>query len=240
MALQYCEDLIVSDVHVGSCNFREEAFLDTMACWRFEQLIIAGDLLDNPKYAYLTSDVFRWLKDLRCKKVWILGNHDRDTERYPVNHAEWFRNTATVRKLGGRLGMELVPFCELEWVLGRCIVVHGDQFDPFVGNGGLIWELALRAIENSRWWFDFKDQSMFRLFREIGEGLVTHFDDVAERARVFAHKNGYRCVVKGHTHRLAYDDRGGVLRINPGSWDQTPSGFVTYSDGEDPVLHRVW
>jgi predicted phosphodiesterase len=241
MTLQYCEDLIVSDVHVGSCHFREEAFLDTMVCWRPERIIIAGDLLDNPRYAYIQSAVFCWLKGLRCReKLWIPGNHDRDIERYPLNYTAWVRRTVTARKFAGRFGMELVPFCELEWTLGRCIVVHGDQFDPFVGHGGMLRDFILLTIENLRWLLDSRDQSRFRLMREIGEGLVTHFDDVADRARQFACENGYRYIVKGHTHRMAYDVRGGVLRINPGAWDQTPSGFVTYVDGEEPVLHRMW
>jgi predicted phosphodiesterase len=241
MTLQYCRDLIVSDVHAGACHCREEAFLDTMACWRPERLIIAGDLLDSPRYAYIQSAVFCWLKGLRCReKLWIPGNHDRDIERYPLNYTAWVRRTVTARKFAERLGIELAPFCELEWVSGKCVVVHGDQFDPFVGTGGLIWDLTLSTIENLRLLFDSKDQSRFRLLRKIGEGLITHFDDVAHRARQFARKNGYRYIVKGHTHRIAYDNRGGVFRINPGAWDQTPSGFVTCVGGEEPVLHKVW
>jgi UDP-2,3-diacylglucosamine pyrophosphatase LpxH len=127
--------IIVSDLHIGSQYFqyrRFDRFLENLPAGH--ELILNGDVIDNPYKRFETNDLemlekIRRHSSLR-KVVWVRGNHD---------------NSYTIGELGD------IRFVR-HYSLGRqLLLAHGNSFDeimpknmPFIRLFMLMHDLRVR------------------------------------------------------------------------------------------------
>ena len=78
------DTLIVSDLHLGLPASRPRDLLGVLEQWRFERLILLGDIFHDWSFRHLCADTWRLLAHIRhlsqrreAEVVWVLGNHDR-------------------------------------------------------------------------------------------------------------------------------------------------------------------
>ena len=127
-ALPACADhvdtLIVSDLHLGLPASRPRDLLGVLEQWRFERLILLGDMFHDWSFRHLCADTWRLLAHIRslsqrreAEVVWVLGNHDRHLAHL-------------VAKLVGRRDHRDRSAGSYD---GRSFVaLHGDRFDRFI------------------------------------------------------------------------------------------------------------
>ena len=126
--------LVISDLHLGS-DICQAGLLEEFLEWAGEnthELIINGDIFDDLNFNRLSKRHFACLKMIRrnsdrddLRLVWVRGNHDGPAE-----------------VVGHIVGVEVLDEYIFENDRLRLLVLHGDQFDPFVNNYGLLTEIA--------------------------------------------------------------------------------------------------
>lgn len=229
------ETLIVSDVHLGIKASRPESLLHTLQSWRFERLILLGDILHDhnvrrfcEKSWELLAFIAALSHDRRKEVIWLYGNHDRHL-------------APLIAKLTGIQARE-----SFQWSADnqRFIATHGDRFDHF------LW----RNEKFARWVTHFYT-SCQNIFSSDGHwptklaklhvGLSGLSDKIADGAAEFADRLGADVIVCGHTHeplhrtypRVTGAEGERLVRYyNTGSWVQKPASFVSVS-GPDVVQH---
>lgn len=222
--------LIVSDVHLGLATSRPELLLGVLQRWRFDRLILLGDILHDDGFHRFGTPGWALLRHLRqladrgeTEVVWLSGNHDRHLQ-------------ASIAALAG------VRPCETyRWEqAGRAyLAVHGDRFDWFnhrfrrLGNlVGRAYGFTVRRLSREGRWPSAVDHWRIR--------LTNLHRKVAERAARFAREQGADVIVCGHTHRplvrrFRDPDGGKVTYVNAGSWVDRHASFLTI----DPTGLRI-
>jgi UDP-2,3-diacylglucosamine pyrophosphatase LpxH len=224
----------VSDVHLGLRTSRPADLLRTLRAWRFERLILLGDIFHDGSYRRLCSDSWavvahvRRLAEARASEVvWLHGNHDRHLG-------------PAIRTLTGIAVRETFA-----WEQGgrSFLAVHGDRFDWFnhrftkLGNAiGRVYAFSLERLSREGRWPDRLDKWQCRrggLHRKV-----------ARKAAAFALDRGADVIVCGHTHRptkrrLTVADRGRVTYVNAGSWVDRPASFLTV-DADGVRINHAW
>ena len=213
--------IIVSDLHMGSRYFRSQAFeyfLNSLP--DIDEFILNGDVLDRPHvkltpFHQLNLERIEKLS-LRCKVVWVRGNHDRGY-------------------MPERLGK--IEFCRRYTFDNRILITHGDDFDTimprsrvFIKAFRLMHILRVRlgarpvhVAEYAKKWSAF-----YRVLRNNG----------MHNAVNFAAENGLEAVTCGHTHFAEDLVLNGVRYINTGAWTEFPTHYL-YVTPEAMVLNQV-
>jgi len=228
------ETLIVSDVHLGLRTSRPGKLLETLRAWRFERLILLGDIFHDGAYGRFCPDswavvehVRRLAEERASEVVWLHGNHDRHL-------------APTIGVLTGVQARE-----SFTWEQGghSFIAVHGDRFDWFnhnftkLGNlFGQLYAFSLDRLSREGSWPDQLDKWQCRrggLHRKV-----------ARKAAEFALDRGIDVIVCGHTHRptkrrFADGARGKVTYVNAGSWVDRPASFLTV-DAAGVQINHAW
>lgn len=175
--------LIVSDVHLGSRVSRAKECLQLIESyridkrrWRFQQLILLGDIFDDmnfnrlDKYAWKLVSLFREITDEEssAKVVWILGNHDE----------------LLVPLMAHLVGIRVHE--EIEWSVGnkRFFAMHGQQFDKWIMNYPNISKVpswiydAIQALDGSKQrisrFVKEKSKTWLRINGEVARGIVNY------------------------------------------------------------------
>lgn len=219
----YTDTLIVSDVHLGLPASRPRDLLQLLEDWRFDRLILLGDIFHDFSTRHLCLDTWRLLMHLRgvsargdVEIVWICGNHDRHLA--PI-----------VRKL---LGIETRE--SFTWSCGGRAyhALHGDCFDSFVSNYTRLSRLISGLFACSMRYLSRRGEWPLRLDR-LHAGLMALGDEVAEGVRRFASTNPFDVIVCGHTHEphhRVFDIKGpggrGIEYFNTGAWLHSPASFL--------------
>lgn len=218
------DTLIVSDLHLGLPAARPRDLLRLLERWRFERLILLGDVFHDWSFRHLCADTWRLLAHLRAlshrgeaELVWVAGNHDRYLAQI-------------VAKLVGVETRE-----SFRWrYRGRAFeALHGDRFDRFVSRHARVAELFSRAYAFSQRRLSWGGEWPKRLDR-MHSSFTRLSERVAQGAQGYARERALDVVVCGHTHRpghRVFDPEGpGGRRIeyvNAGCWIDRPASFVT-------------
>jgi UDP-2,3-diacylglucosamine pyrophosphatase LpxH len=233
--IPFADTLIVSDVHLGLRTSRPGRLLETLRHWRFNRLILLGDILhDGARHRFCADSwaLLHHVRDLAAARaaevVWLHGNHDRHLA--PL--------------IGEIAGVEVVE--SYAWtVAGQSyLAVHGDRFDWFnhnftkVGNLiGKVYAFSLRRLSRDGHWPGRLDKLQGRL------GNLHR--KVARKAAAFAFDHGVDVIVCGHTHRPAKQRfrhprrPGEVVYVNAGSWVDRPASFLTV-DAAGVHVNHAW
>jgi len=218
------ETLIVSDLHLGLPASRPTDLLQLLESWRYERLILLGDVFHQRNLRHLGRDAWRLLAFIRGlaradkeRVVCLSGNHDRSLREAMATLV----GVGTVERFVWQAGHR------------RCIALHGDCFDEFISRHPRLcrtisefYAWLQRTLPSSEPWPGRFDGLHSRLWR-LGE-------TVAARAAAHAEAEAFDVVVCGHTHEPLFRrfGQGGqeVAYVNAGAWVTRPASFVTIDE----------
>jgi UDP-2,3-diacylglucosamine pyrophosphatase LpxH len=214
--------LVISDLHLGSDVCQAgllEEFLE-WACENTHELVINGDIFDDLNFNRLSKRHFACLKVIRrnsdradLRLVWVRGNHDGPAE-----------------VIGHIVGVEVLDEYIFENDRLRLLVLHGDQFDRFVNNYGLLTEIACGLFYYIQKWAPHRAA---RYLRRISKQWQRSSVLIRDGAVAYAGSKGCRHVTCGHTHLPDIEMVGGMLYANSGTWtEHPPCPFVSVKGGE--------
>jgi UDP-2,3-diacylglucosamine pyrophosphatase LpxH len=109
--------LIISDLHIGSLYSKEKELLKFLKEMEYDELILAGDIIDFikvPDFTIESSEIFKFLTSLDKKIIYVVGNHDISLEK--------FKNI----QIGNFYFCEQYDF---EYSDRKYRVIHGHQYD---------------------------------------------------------------------------------------------------------------
>lgn len=218
------DTLIVSDLHLGLPSSRPLDVLGLLESWRFERLILLGDIFHDFRFRHLCGDTWRLLNFIRalaaCREaeiVWVLGNHDRHLG--PI-----------VAKL---VGIETRQSYRWTYNGRDYLAIHGDGFDSFVSRYVWLSDRFSAAYAFSMRWLSRRGEWP-RLLDRMDIGLRSLAEEVATGVRRLVETDPVDVVVCGHTHRPShrvFNVRGPagyeIEYLNTGCWVERPASFVT-------------
>lgn len=228
------DTLIVSDIHLGLPAARPRDLLDMLEQWRFNRLILLGDVFHDWSFRHLCADTWRLLAHIRrlrhrdeAEIVWVLGNHDRHLAHLVAKLVGVETSEAFRWQYGGRSFMAL----------------HGDRFDSFISHNVRIADFFSSAYAFTQRWLSVGGEWP-KLLDRIHVGLSSLSEEVARGARSFASENAVDVIVCGHTHRpghRVFDELGpagqSIEYFNTGCWVDRPATFVTVGAGGVALNH---
>jgi UDP-2,3-diacylglucosamine pyrophosphatase LpxH len=214
--------MIISDLHLGS-DVCQAALLEEYLEWAVEhtrELVINGDIFDDLNFTRLSKRHFACLKVIRrnsdrddLRLVWVRGNHDGPAD-----------------VVGHIVGVSVLDEYEFRNDQIRLLILHGDQFDRFVNNYGLLTELACGAFYYIQKWFPHEAA---RFVRRVSKRWQRSSESIRRGAVRYARSRGCWAIACGHTHLPGLDESDGVLYVNSGTWtEHPPCPFITVKGRE--------
>lgn len=208
--------VIISDTHIGSKFYRSDKLLSFLQTEDYDELILAGDIIDFIKIPVFTDRCMEILNSIDTKNkniVYVVGNHDESLLNLV---GKKFFNITFVRRYdfeeGGR----------------KFRIEHGDVYDKGVFHNRL-FVMFLSVLQNilefslnfdfTTWWTEIQIKK--HKLRSIIHILRHH-----PRVDVF---------IMGHTHipeALIWVNENGNIKtyINAGDW-VTHQTYVTVIEG---------
>jgi UDP-2,3-diacylglucosamine pyrophosphatase LpxH len=203
--------LVVSDIHLGSPVLRVEELFNLLN-EKWSQIIVNGDLLDSGKFHRYNKHHWKILSKLRklSKHIpvhLVMGNHDRDAEI-----------------LSEILGLEYKKELILEIKDRRVLLVHGDQFDTFIGKHPFIAEWAgnfyflLQRLKLSK--------SICRRIKESSKSWLNVSETIANRAITYIADKDFTDIIIGHSHKAGQKRVAGKNYWNSGTFCDDPAHYI--------------
>jgi UDP-2,3-diacylglucosamine pyrophosphatase LpxH len=209
--------LVISDLHLGSLHSKEDEILELLQSIEFDELILAGDIIDFikvPTFTKSTAKIFSHLSKLNKKITYIIGNHDLSFSGFVGEEL---------------LGVNFVNEYEFGYAGKKYKVVHGHQFDQgivqwptFMNVVSIIQDWAERTFtwKLARWWVERSLKK--RKLRRIWDILSW-----SEEADVF---------IMGHTHIpevVIWVDKNEKIKtyVNCGDWESNMT-YVIIKDNQ--------
>jgi|TARA_Y100000310_G_scaffold259644_1_gene268362 UDP-2,3-diacylglucosamine pyrophosphatase LpxH len=207
--------IIISDTHIGSSFYRSDELLHFLHSQEFDQLILAGDIIDFIKVPTFTQNCAEILVEIahRSNVIYIVGNHDESLEQW----------VGTMQ-----LGIKFVKKYEFEEEGRTFRIEHGDRFftgflsaTTFIKVLSVFQDLLERwlGVDLTSWWVN--RQIKKHKLRSISKIL-----SVNEDVDVF---------IMGHTHIpevviWVQPDQTIKTYVNSGDW-VTHMTYVEITDG---------
>ena len=210
--------LVVSDLHLGSYFSREDSIYEMLQQEEFDEIILAGDIIDFikvPMFTDKTAKIIQILSEKKAKIVYVVGNHDVSFKKFSGQQINgvWFTETYDFVDSGRRFRVE-----------------HGDKYENgVIHNRPLMALISLLANTLERW-FRYDLTAWWEKIRNKKRKLVRIWDIVKwnQDADVF---------IMGHTHIpevLIWVDKNEEIKtyVNTGDWVQ----HGTYATIENGVI----
>ena len=196
--------LIISDLHLGSLHAKEDLLCEMLNEIEFDELILAGDIIDFIKIPTFTKKTLKFIETVRSKGkpiVYVIGNHD-------INLSELEDET-----IGNVTFMDKYEF---EYYDRTYRIMHGHQFDT----GIVTWRFSMNIISIfqdmlERWlkW----DLATWLVKRKLKKRKLIRVWDILQwnkEADVF---------IMGHTHipeAVIWIDENEKIKtyVNTGDW----------------------
>ncbi|MFH2054998.1 MAG: UDP-2,3-diacylglucosamine diphosphatase [bacterium] len=235
--------LVVSDVHLGSRVSRAGSLLRLLRSyragkhrWRFNQLLLLGDIFDGLNFDRLTRHAWQVVGLIReitdeksnAKVIWVAGNHD----------------LALIDLMSHLVGVTVYE--EYEWQVAdrSFLAMHGHQFDKWIMNYPTLSRIPAWIYEVIQQ-LDGPQQRISRYVKEKSKKWLRINDEVAQGLMKYAHKQGksYDALFAGHTHfadAVEYPETGSWY-YNSGCWTgkQHPNFITVDSAGEVQLQEYV-
>jgi len=122
--------LIISDLHLGSYNSKEETLCQMLNEIEYDELILAGDIIDFIKVPTFTKKTIKFIEMLRAKGkpiIYIIGNHD-------INLTEFDKESVGNIRFADKY--------QFDYADRTYRVMHGHQFDT----GIVTWRFSMKII----------------------------------------------------------------------------------------------
>ena len=209
--------LVISDIHLGSAYCEEEKLYEFLSYVEFDELILAGDVIDFIKIPYFTktsAKLFDFFSNVKGKVIYIVGNHD-------MSFRSFIGKTVC--------GVRFVDRYEFEYAGRKYRVEHGDSYEKGIVHKRFLMNFIcvlqdimerLFGIDISTWWANIQNKK--RKLRRIWD-IVLRNDDID----VF---------IMGHTHKpevLIWVDKDENIKtyVNSGDWVDNCT-YVLIRNGE--------
>jgi UDP-2,3-diacylglucosamine pyrophosphatase LpxH len=208
--------VILSDIHIGSRHYRADALISFLKEEQYDQLILAGDIIDFIKVPTFTSSLIDILKSIDFSKeiIYIVGNHDISFSGLVENEL---------------FGIKFVKHYEFEEGGRKIRIEHGDQYDtPIFSKGHFIKVISVLQ--------DFFERS-------YGLNLTTWWMNIVERKRklrniwdILSRNSSADILILGHFHRpelITWTNEDGETKtyVNCGDWVEHQT-WVLIEDGK--------
>jgi len=209
--------LVISDLHLGSLYSKEELLCEMIQEIEFDELILAGDIIDFIKIPTFTHRTVKFIQALQEKNkpiIYVIGNHD-------INLSEF--NNETVA------GIQFLEKYEFEYHDRMYRIMHGHQFDT----GIVTWRFSMKIVSIfqdmlERWlkW----DLATWLVKRKLKKRKLRRVWDILDRnkeADVF---------IMGHTHipeAVIWIDENEEIKtyVNTGDWVEHQT-YAIIKDGQ--------
>lgn len=228
--METVDDIIVSDIHLGSRVSRSRELKNVLEKFNFKRLILNGDIFEDMNFNRLNKSDWDFLSYIHIlsnpknnvEVVWIRGNHDD------------MLIDLTSHLLGIKVCKEYIWSNNGE----DNLAIHGDQFDDFLVNNKFISDVAsslyllLQRIDKHK-------QRPSRFVKKLSKAWLRVSNKIADRAAIYAEEKNVKNIFCGHTHISSmkkYDN--GVTYYNSGCWTDVPSTFITLK-GSNIQIHKV-
>ena len=202
--------------------------------WRFNRLILLGDVFHDWSFRHICADTWRLLAHIRglshrreVEVVWVLGNHDRHLAHL-------------VARL---IGIETTESFRWSYDGRAFVALHGDRFDAFISRYSRVSDFFSGVYAFAQRWLSRRGEWPKRLDRaHIGFSRLA--DQVEHGARGYARSHEVDVSVCGHTHRAGrkvFDVAGpggdAIEYFNTGCWVDRPASFVTVGSAGVALNH---
>ena len=130
--------LVISDLHLGSMHSKEEKILELLQTVEFDELILAGDVVDFikvPTFTKSTAKIFSLLSRLEKRVVYVIGNHDIAFANFEGKRI---------------LNVEFVETYDFAYAGKKYRVMHGHQFDK----GVVRWPTFMNVVSVIQDWLE--------------------------------------------------------------------------------------
>src|SRR3990172_6581316 len=219
--------IVVSDIHLGSDMSRAGELISVLDSWKFERLLLIGDIFDDLNFKRLRRLHWEFLSYIRQiskpkEVVWVGGNHDE----------------GLVEVIPHLLGVKACKEYVWEYNGKGYLSVHGHQFDDFIINNGAITEIAC-SIYRLAQRIDTKGFYISKFLKRKSKTYLRLSKKVANDAIPYSMSKITNYVFCGHTHHAMSMTIDGTHYFNTGCWTDIPSNYI--SIGEDGVkLHGLF
>lgn len=233
--------VIVSDLHIGTEDFKVEKFLEFIDSIQTDLLILNGDIIDGwafergAKWKKKHTKVIAKLLKMSNKTdtIWIRGNHD-----------EFIREL-----IGHKIGSIQI---EEDYILTlsngqKYYIFHGDVVDVFItkykwlakiGSVGYDFALWLNSIYNTyRNWRGLPYYSISKRIKESVKAATNHINSFEETAVSMAMKKGCVGVICGHIHSPSDKRINGGHYLNSGDWVENMTAICIDSKCEITIVN---
>jgi len=209
--------LIISDLHIGTVFSKETKIKELLFEQDFDELILAGDIIDFikiPSFTEESASIFDFLVTQKKKIIYIVGNHDIAFKKF-------------IGKTVG--GVRFLREYDFEYCGRKFRIEHGDKYEKGIVQNEFamniistfvnIFEVTFK-LDLTAWWEQKrnKKRKLIRIW-----DIIKWNDD----ADVF---------IMGHTHKpevLIWVDKNENIKtyVNTGDWVQNET-YVTIKNGE--------
>ena len=217
LKLRDVDTIIISDVHLGSPVSRSKQLIEMLETFKFNRLILLGDIFDDLNFKRLSGTHWKFLSYLRkisnpeknIEIVWVEGNHD-----------EGLSDIISVI-------IGIPAFTEFQWENeGKNILaIHGHQWDRFLNENVLISKIAASVYLGIQR-FGKTKQRISRFVKRRSKRWLRLSGKVASGAIDYAKNKNADVVICGHTHHIYEKEDKGVKYYNSGCWTDVPSSCV--------------
>ena len=209
--------LIVSDLHIGSFYSKEKELVQFFKEMEFDELILAGDIIDFikvPNFTVHSSEIFKYLNSLDKKIIYIIGNHDI--------------NLMNLKNLK----MGNFYFCEkydFDYKNRKYRVIHGHQYDGSLVNKRYFMTITSIIHDWIERYFKFNLTSAF-------SKLLIRMKKLRKIWDIIKWNNDVDVLIMGHVHEpevVIWVNKKGQIKTyaNSGDWIDNMS-YITIQDGE--------
>ena len=207
--------VVISDLHIGSNFYKSKQLLDFLNSEYYDELILAGDIIDFIKIPLFTKRCLEIMKSIKYDKkiIYVVGNHDE----------------SLLNLVGQKIGnIEFVKSYEFESFGRKFRIEHGDDYDKGVLHNK-IFVIILSIIQNIlevAFDFDFTTWWTEKQIKKHKLRSVIH---------ILRHHPEIDVFIMGHTHipeAIVWinADQNIKTYINCGDW-VTHQTYVTIVDG---------
>ena len=215
--------LIISDLHLGSLHAKEDEICEMLNEIEFDELILAGDIIDFIKVPTFTKRTIKFIETLKSKGkpiVYVIGNHD-------INLTEFEGEV-----IGG---VKFVNKYQFDYHDRTYRVMHGHQFDT----GVVTWRFFMNIVSVFQDFLERRlkwDMATWLVNRKLKKRKLKRVWDILEwnkEADVF---------IMGHTHipeAVIWIDEDEKIKtyVNTGDWIDHQT-YAIIKDGQ--IRLRKW
>ncbi|MFA5010682.1 MAG: metallophosphoesterase family protein [Ignavibacteria bacterium] len=213
---------MLSDIHLGSEVARPTEAMETLEKYRFNRLILLGDIFDDLNFNRLEREHWSFLSYIRklsnpknnIEVVWVEGNHDEGLSKITSHF----------------IGIKVYKEYSFRIKDKNILAIHGHQFDRFLNENVVISNIAAFIYEKIQK-IGGEKQTIARWIKGKSKGWLRLSKKISIRASEYAANKGFNTVVCGHTHDPmdSYIKAKNIQFYNTGCWTDIPSSYIIIS-----------